>query len=137
MDGSKTVAKNTCEQNVNNVSQLVNENCYMNTYYLSIDLGRNCSPNSLQNSAKLNTECLNANYSNLLKDHCQFGFKPLGELQLYSGRPVFWNTSPDIFSTHYMIKDSGVLNFMKCRIPVQSNLNPDKWRLYLKKYHDQ
>ena len=80
----------------------------------------------MQNSAIFNTECSSQTDKNSYNDHCKFGFKPLGEFEL-----------PDIFQTHYMIRTGGVQTDMQCRIPVKSNLNPEKWRLYLKDYCDQ
>ena len=36
-----------------------------------------------------------------------------------------------------MIRDGGLPNFLKCRIPEISNLNIDRWRFHLSNYLDQ
>ena len=66
-----------------------------------------------------------------------FGFLPLEPLRLYTGDPVYYQTIPDIISTHLRIKNSGFPNFLKCRIPVESKLNVDRWRSHLANYWDQ
>ena len=63
-----------------------------------------------------------------------YGFVPLEPLRLYTGDPVYYQTIPDIISTHLMIKNSGLPNFLKCRIPVTSKLNVDRWRSHLADY---
>ena len=66
-----------------------------------------------------------------------FGFNPTGPLKLYTGDPVYYDKIPDIIKTHRMIRDSGCPNFLKCRIPVTSNLKIENWRSYLDNYWDQ
>ena len=56
---------------------------------------------------------------------------------MYTGDPVYYEKIPDIIKTHRTIRDSGCPNFLKCRIPVTSNLKIENWRLYLDKYWDQ
>ena len=69
--------------------------------------------------------------------HQLFGFNPTGPLKLYTGDPVYYETIPDIIKTHRTVRDSGCPNFLKCRIPVSSNLKIENWRLYLAEYWDQ
>ena len=66
-----------------------------------------------------------------------FGFVPQNNLQLYDGGLVQWDTIPDIIASHYIVKSTGLPNFLKSRIPVSTNLNITKWRSYLKHYWDQ
>ena len=71
------------------------------------------------------------------RNNFAFGFMPLEPLQLYTGDPVYYQTIPDIISTHFMVKNSGLLNFLKCRVPVTSKLNVDKWHFHLVDYWDE
>ena len=68
---------------------------------------------------------------------CNLIFLPLGTLQLYTDAPVYYEQIPNIISTHFMIKESGFPNFLKCGIPVTSKLNIDRWRFHLFDYWDQ
>ena len=56
----------------------------------------------------------------------QFGCIPLDQFVTYQGPDVYWETIPDIFQAHRLIKDSGIPNFLGHRIPVQTNLNVKK-----------
>ena len=56
---------------------------------------------------------------------------------MYDGEPVHWETVPDIMQSHCIVRSSGLSNFLKCRIPVDTNLNIKNWRYYLKNYWDQ
>ena len=69
--------------------------------------------------------------------HQSFGFNPTGPLKLYTGDPVYYETIPDIIKTHRTVRNSGYPNFLKCRIPLSSNLKIENWRLYLAEYWDQ
>ena len=69
--------------------------------------------------------------------HQPFGFTPVGPLKLYTGDPVYYDTIPDIIRTHRLVRDSGLPNFLKCRIPLKSNLNIDQWKFHLVNYWDQ
>ena len=65
-----------------------------------------------------------------------FGFLPTSPLQLYTGDPVYWETIPDLIRAHRLIRQSGLPNYPKCRIPVQSGLNIVAWRSHLHGYWD-
>ena len=83
------------------------------------------------------------------KDHCKyhkaclsqsdeiFGYVPLTDLKTFTGLSVKWDTVPDIIEAHKLVRQSGVPNFLKCCIPVETNLNSSTWRTYLKDYWDQ
>ena len=60
-----------------------------------------------------------------------FGYVPL------TGPPVKWDIVPSIIEAHNLVRQSGVPNFLKCHIPVDTNLNAYIWRTYLKDYWDQ
>ena len=66
-----------------------------------------------------------------------FGFVPQTDLKLYDGQAVHWDRIPDIIESHHIVKSSGLPNFLKFRIPVNTNLNIQNWRSYLKNYWDQ
>ena len=57
-------------------------------------------------------------------------------MQSYNGKPVHWDVIPDDFQAHTLITASGKPNFLAARISVASQLNIDKWRLYLSQYWD-
>ena len=42
-----------------------------------------------------------------------------------------WNPIPDIIRAHLLVRDSGLPNYLGCRIPGNSNLNCDNWIHYL------
>ena len=65
-----------------------------------------------------------------------FGFIPITSLQEYHGPPIHWQTVPDMLKAHKIIIESGLPNFMKCRIPVQTHLKPQAWKKYLTNYWD-
>ena len=67
----------------------------------------------------------------------QFGFVPQTDLKLYNGEAVHWDTIPDTIQAHHIVKSSGLPNFLKSRIPVNTNLNIKNWRSYLTNYWDQ
>ena len=64
----------------------------------------------------------------------QFGYIPLNDLKLYHGPEVIWKETSSILQVHKLIRQSGVPHFLNCRIPVQTQLNPDRWRHYLTDY---
>ena len=66
-----------------------------------------------------------------------FGFVPETRLKLYEGPTIHWEQVPGILQAHALVKNSGTHNYLKCRIPVNSHLNIDKWEHYLKGYWDQ
>ena len=67
----------------------------------------------------------------------EFGCVPLSPVRLFTGDPTYWNDIPDIISAHKLIRDSGLPNFLGCRIPVRSQLNVKAWRFHLADYWDQ
>ena len=66
-----------------------------------------------------------------------FGFVPDTSLKLYQGPPVYWNDIPNILRAHALVKNSGTHNYLKCRIPINSHLNIDRWAYYFRSYWDQ
>ena len=67
----------------------------------------------------------------------QFGCIPLDQFVTYQGPEVHWDTIPDVFQAHRLIKYSGVPNFLGMRIPVPTNLNVSNWRKHLADCFDQ
>ena len=68
----------------------------------------------------------------------KFGFVPLTPLLLYDSTVVV--ASPpcmDVLKAHTLVKESNTCNFMKCRIPVKSQLKPNRWRFHLQDYWDR
>ena len=61
----------------------------------------------------------------------------MSNLKLYQGPQITWGTTPSILQAHKLIRQSGVPNFLNCRIPVQTQFHPDRWRHYLTDYWDQ
>ena len=66
-----------------------------------------------------------------------FGYVPFTDLKTYTGPSVKWDTVPDIIEAHKLVRQSGVPNFLKCRIPVETNLKANVWRTHLRNYWDQ
>ena len=66
-----------------------------------------------------------------------FGYIPLNDLKIYQGPHIVWNKIPDILEAHKIIRDSGVPNFLKSRIPVPTQLNPQRWYFHLRNYWDK
>ena len=60
----------------------------------------------------------------------------IDQWQPYTGDPVYWKTIPDLIKAHKLITETGLQNFLKCRILFQSGLNNDAWRSYLGNYWD-
>ena len=67
----------------------------------------------------------------------KFGCVPLAPIYVYKGQPKVWESVPDIFMAHKLIRDSGLPNFLGLRIPVETNLNVSSWRKHLVDYFDQ
>ena len=70
------------------------------------------------------TQCMvgvdnESKHDSLVTQKHQFGFLPLDTLQLYTGDPIYYETIPDIISTHLMVRASGVPNFLKCLVTVK------------------
>ena len=95
---------------------------------------------NLNRNSKLGAGSTDQEYYKQHSNHTaqqSFGFNPTGPLKLYTGDPVYYDKIPDIIKTHRMIRDSSCPNFLKCRIPVTSNLKIENWRPYLDNYWDQ
>ena len=60
----------------------------------------------------------------------------LNELKLYHGPEVIWEEIPSILQAHKLIRQRRAPKFLNCRTPVQTQLNPDRWRYYLTDYWD-
>ena len=81
----------------------------------------------------------------LSKDHMaciaqnggDFGYIPLNDLKVYQGPDIFWEKVPDIIEAHKIIRNSGVPNFLNSRIPVPTQLNPERWYFHLQDYWDK
>ena len=81
----------------------------------------------------------------LSKDHMaclaqnggDFGYIPLNDLKVYEGPDIVWKKVPDIIEAHKIIRNSGVPNFLKSRIPVPTQLNPQRWYFHLQDYWDK
>ena len=66
-----------------------------------------------------------------------FGFVPETPLKFYEGPSIQWKEIPSILQAHALVKNSGTHNCLKCRIPVNSHLNVNRWEHYLDAYWDQ
>ena len=66
-----------------------------------------------------------------------FGYIPLNDLKIYNGPDIFWQNIPDILEALRIIQNSGVPNFLKSRIPVPTQLNPERWYFHLQDCWDQ
>ena len=66
-----------------------------------------------------------------------FGLIPLNPLVLYQGGNVHREKIPDIFIAHKLIRQSGVPNFLRCRIPIETAFNLEAWRTHLVDYWDR
>ena len=107
----------------------------------------NCDLNNImQESKNLNSSCQNTTFQTAICKHneqCirqtggQFGCVPKTDLKLYDGESVHWETVPDVMQSHHIIRSSGFPNFLKYKIPVNTNLNIKNWRYYLNSYWDQ
>ena len=60
-----------------------------------------------------------------------FGFVPETPLKLYEGPTIHWKKVPSILQAHALVKNSGTHNCLKCRIPVNSHLNIERWQDHL------
>ena len=52
-----------------------------------------------------------------------FGFLPLNDLMVYTGKEVTWDDVPNIIEAHKIIRNSAMPNFMGARIPVRGQFN--------------
>ena len=107
----------------------------MDTANLGQESNRNCSLNI---SADLtHVQNLSCDTVDTTEIRTCFGFIPKGPLKLYDGNPGFCNRIPDIITAHLLIRNSGLPNYLGCRIPVTSNLKCNIWSQYLKQYWDR
>ena len=107
-------------------------NCNLN----SIEQENENGENSCQNLCNSNTICQD-NEKCIQQTGSKLGFVPKIDLKLYHGEIVHWDKVPDVIQSHYIIKNSGLPNFLKSRIPVTTNLNIKNWRSYLKDWDQQ
>ena len=106
----------------------------IDTANLDQESNRNCSLNIIANSSHdPNLSCDTVDTTQI---RTRFGFIPKGPLKLYDGNPGFCNRIPDIITAHLLIRESGLPNYLGCRIPVRSNLKCHIWSQYLTKYWD-
>ena len=47
---------------------------------------------------------------------------------VYSGQEMIWGCVPDIVEAHARVKQSGLPNFMKLHIPIQTQLKGQLWK---------
>ena len=125
------------------------KNVYNHVTDLNMNLNGNCSLNSIHeiNCKPIHVFDINwgckTNGMCVEKQRCiaqtggYFGFVPQTSLKLYQGPSIKWEHIPDILQAHVIIKNSGTHNYLKCRIPVNSHLNIDRWQYHLKDYWDQ
>ena len=112
----------------------LNGNCNLNSIH---DI--NCKPVHVFD---INWEC-KTNGMCVEKQRCiaqtggYFSFVPQTSLKLYQGPYIQWQHIPDIWQARQIIKNSGTHNYLKCRIPVNSHLNIDRWQYHLKDYWDR
>ena len=66
-----------------------------------------------------------------------FGFIPLTTLKKYNGNPVHFDQIPDIITAHNIVTKTGLPNFLGARIPIASQLHPQRWRSYLANFWDK
>ena len=136
-------------------SNIINQNsqewsvAHTNTHELNWELMStgDYSLNSIgQGNQSSGLPCQSQDLSNSICQHNEqcimqtgglFGCIPQTDLKLYGGEAVYWDTIPDIMELHHIVKSSGLPNFLKSRIPVNTNLNIKNWRSYLKNYWDQ
>ena len=73
----------------------------------------------------------------LYQNDKKFGFIPVNDLMVYTGQEMVWGHVPDIVEAHARVKQSGLPNFMKLRIPVETQLKVNSWKKYLDCYWDR
>ena len=56
---------------------------------------------------------------------------------VYTGQEMVWGHVPDIVEAHARVKQSGLPNFMKLCIPVETQLKVNSWKKYLHCYWDR
>ena len=125
------------------------KNVYNHVADSNMDLNGNCSINSIHeiNCKPIHVFDINwgckTNEMCVEKQRCiaqtggYFGFVPQTSLKLYQGPSIKWKHIPDVLQAHVIIKNSATHNYLKCRIPVNSHLNIERWQYHLKDYWDQ
>ena len=117
---------------VPNLDQMLTGNWDLN----SIEHENSCSQNFGLNQNQQTAIC-NHNEQYISQRGGNFGFVLQTDLKLYDGESVSWENLPDVIKSHYIVRDTGLPNFLKARIPVNTNLNIKNWRRYLEDYWDQ
>ena len=103
--------------------------------YVASLIRKRVSPGIVKN-AKFCSDYINSCKQNKGK----FGFVPLTYLLLYDVNQTSTTHQQqhiDVLQAHDLIRQSNTCNFLKCRIPVKSQLKADRWRFYLQGYWDQ
>ena len=67
----------------------------------------------------------------------KFGYTPLNDLKVYQGPEVLWKKIPSIVQGHKLMIQSGVPNFLNCRIPCSNPVESRKVEHYLTDYWDK
>ena len=62
---------------------------------------------------------------------------PFTPIVIYQRPFKVWHSIPDVLEAHKMIRDSGVQNFLRLRIPVNTKLKVSSWRRHLCDYFDK
>ena len=103
------------------------------------------SDNSIHNNTRIRRippHIYGARYQSVDYKNCiyqndkNFGFCPLNDLMVYTGHDVTWGNIPNILQAHATVRQSGLPNFMGCRIPVETQLKVPAWKKYLQSYWD-
>ena len=66
----------------------------------------------------------------------EFGFVPLSDFIMTDRTDIVADPIVDPFELHKHVKNSGRVNFLRCRVPVKSQLNVPAWIEMLKGYWD-
>ena len=101
-------------------------------------------PNSLDISTQRIPDHVFANrhkcmeYNNCVQQNGEdFGFIPLTPLKVYHGDPIDYDRPPDIITAHKIVRQTGIPNFLGARIPIASQLKPQRWRYHLNRFWDK
>ena len=105
----------------------------MDTDYWCSDVNGNCTLNNCGQSFQTSILILNTECEWLLHIYSLDS----GPLILYTGNPVMWQSLPDIIQAHFMIKATGLPNYLACTIPIRSYLKCQNWSKYLHSYWDR
>ena len=66
-----------------------------------------------------------------------FGFIPLARLKVYHGDPINYDRLPDIITAHKIVRQTGIPNFLGARIPIASQLKPQRRHYHLARFWDK